>query len=890
MNSRSTIVGITRQSPSEPDYAENGEGCNLSFSSAEDSDTLVLSSEEPVIVEQVDYDDWDEATSSTLNWKSYLWPTALSVTLAGWTGFFVWANRTESLQFLSSERFINLLGSWSLPASLIGVVWLLAMRNSRSEANRFADVSASLRNESEALELRMRTVNEEIALARGFLAENARELESVGRISANKLQESAELLSAALADSDTKAKTLEQVSNAATTNLEQLRKHLPVVTSAAKDVTNQIGNAGNSAQLQVKTLIAALQRVAEAGQTARGNIDGLEERAGEASVQLSHLIGQNTQALETSFQVASDRTQQLSAVLDNASSKLTDQLHANLNTTQLGVKELATVLEVAAKKVEHQLFSSTADAKERTQQLAALLDQAAQNVADKLAATNADSKVKAQDISDILDVASKTVADKLKSSATDAQTRMQSIADVLRVTTDNIANSVQTTGSHIDEVAERNIAQLTQQVEMLRESLEGVKAHSEAEDARIDAMISRTSNHINEKTNQLAALDDMSTERTAKLAFSVEALVASTKNLNDNLGTNHKATDALIERSERLLLALDTASQEIDETLPAALSRADERLITSLSQLDSATQKASKLDDHSDNMLAKLTTIESLVSAQRDTVGILMSSSDALFSERQQQVDALATSLVETRAMMTDVADQANNELAEALNRVRISTQDAADASRKLLEGGMSEVAERLSEQSRTALAAEIDGQVGALNDILQQSFEKNIALSDAATQKIAAQLSEIDGMTHNLETRLNKASEGFDSIGDDSFARQMVMLTESLNSTAIDVAKILSNEVTDTSWAAYLKGDRGVFTRRAVRLLDTSEAKTIANHYGEEPEFKEHVNRYIHDFESMMRVLLSTRDGNAIGVTLLSSDVGKLYVALAQAIERLRN
>ena len=144
--------------------------------------------------------------------------------------------------------------------------------------------------------------------------------------------------------------------------------------------------------------------------------------------------------------------------------------------------------------------------------------------------------------------------------------------------------------------------------------------------------------------------------------------------------------------------------------------------------------------------------------------------------------------------------------------------------------------------------------------------------------------------MAGNLERRIADSRESFEGVGDDSFARRMVLLTESLNSTAIDVAKILSNDVTDTAWAAYLKGDRGVFTRRAVRLLDAGEARAIAAHYGDDAEFREHVNRYIHDFESMMRVLLSTRDGNAIGVTLLSSDVGKLYVALAQAIERLRN
>jgi hypothetical protein len=116
-----------------------------------------------------------------------------------------------------------------------------------------------------------------------------------------------------------------------------------------------------------------------------------------------------------------------------------------------------------------------------------------------------------------------------------------------------------------------------------------------------------------------------------------------------------------------------------------------------------------------------------------------------------------------------------------------------------------------------------------------------------------------------------------------------MSLLIESLNSAAIDVAKILSNDVTDNAWAAYLKGDRGIFARRAVRLIDAGQSRLIARHYEQEPEFREQVNRYVHDFEAMLRRALATRDGSPLGVTLLSSDVGKLYVALAQAIERLR-
>ena len=95
---------------------------------------------------------------------------------------------------------------------------------------------------------------------------------------------------------------------------------------------------------------------------------------------------------------------------------------------------------------------------------------------------------------------------------------------------------------------------------------------------------------------------------------------------------------------------------------------------------------------------------------------------------------------------------------------------------------------------------------------------------------------------------------------------------------------------MSDTACAAYLKGDRGVFTRRAVRLIDGTQSREIVTQYDGDETFRDQVNRYIHDFEAMLRQILALRDGSPMGVTLLSSDMGKLYVVLAQAIERLRS
>ena len=720
-----------------------------------------------------DLEEYAEESTYQSGILGYLAPVLLLVAFSTWTAFFALTYWPEIKIGLANERIIALVTTWSVPTLLITVLWLLAMRNSSREATRFGKVASRLRMESVALATRMRTVNGEISLAREFLSQNARELETVGRQSSQKLIESAQMLSAALADSDEKAKKLEAVSQAANTNLEHLRKHLPVVTSAAKDVTNQIGSAGNNAQVQIKSLIASLERVSDAGKSVNAYINNVETRADDLSVRLEQSL--------------------------SGSAKLLDD--------------------------------KSAEALDRSAEMATLMDSAAQAISSGIAQASGD----------------------------------------------------------IDTIFAGSQAQIQSSLSDLRSALSEIEAQSQQEDARVRDIITAITAHIQTSAAHIAEVDKAATQQTSKLAFVVTALGESTRSVGAALSGNQVIAADLITQSDRLNTLLGAANDEIGQNIPAAMDNLNVRMTESISQVQSALSNAETLDSLSDGVLEKLAKIEQSIAAQHDAVGALTAESDVHFAARHEQVDALGAALKQTHALLEEMSGEANDRLVSSLLRVRETTRAAAESSRKILDEELAHIADQLTEQNRAALANALDAQVASMNEAVQEAIARNIELSEVASSLAARQLGELEEMTISLEGRIADTKNNFESVQADSFARRMVVLTESLNSTAIDVTKILSNEVTDTAWNAYLKGDRGVFTRRAVRLLDSSEAKIIVRHYGEDSDFREHVNRYVHDFEAIMRLLLSTRDGNAIGVTLLSSDIGKLYVALAQAIERLR-
>ena len=438
----------------------------------------------------------------------------------------------------------------------------------------------------------------------------------------------------------------------------------------------------------------------------------------------------------------------------------------------------------------------------------------------------------------------------------------------------------------IDDAATLMDARLT----MAREAGDAMGAQLAAHGQASEALAARITAHVAEVEQQLGLLDVNISASTGVIGRAIEDTKAQLTAFTGEVQSGNASAHQLITHAESLLLALDAVTREIDETLPHALDRITAHgttTQTALSQLrpilDASELVAQSTLSHVNAVHATLQTNEGQMADQATSQQALAERINAALAE----ADA---ALAKLRSGADEFAEQGGARMIATLTEVRSTAEAAADEARQTLDrlvAGAREMMEATASQAvDTAFKTEIMAQLTAI----EEASLRAVAAANGAADRLMRQLITVMDTSASVEARVAEAEQAIAASGRDSLAKQVGLLTEALKSTAIDVTKILSHEVSDAAWDAYLKGDRGVFARRAVKLIENGEAKEILRLYQSDDGFHAAVNQFIHDFEAMLRVLIGARDGSAISVTLLSSDIGKLYVALAQAIDRLRN
>src|SRR5690606_19530461 len=136
----------------------------------------------------------------------------------------------------------------------------------------------ALSNQSAPLEKRLVTINRELRLAREFIASESRDLEAHGRLAVERLSGSAERLSNLAHANGDKIDSIASVSSTALENMDHLRSELPVIANSARDVTNQVGNAGLTARAQLDEMVSGFERLNEVGRTSETQVQMLQTR------------------------------------------------------------------------------------------------------------------------------------------------------------------------------------------------------------------------------------------------------------------------------------------------------------------------------------------------------------------------------------------------------------------------------------------------------------------------------------------------------------------------------------------------------------------------------------------------------------------------------------
>ena len=430
---------------------------------------------------------------------------------------------------------------------------------------------------------------------------------------------------------------------------------------------------------------------------------------------------------------------------------------------------------------------------------------------------------------------------------------------------------------------------LAERLELAGRQIEMLAGRLASQDAASRTLLAGIARQIDEIGGQIAEVGERGEAQNSRLTGSFATLRETANALVGEIDHGQSQSEALTARAQEMGAALSEVTRQLRDEMPPVMAGVEIQAERTAASADAVVERMERMQSAAESAASRVAESEESVARQRESLDALLAAVREGAAEAEAKLQALGASAGEADGAAARLVAETGPELIETLVRVRDAANQAASHAREAIAAAIPDSVAALVDAANKAVSEAVAVPVQQQLAEIGNASHLALATAKAASERLTRQLLTIGETAAAVEERIAEDRGAREEKEAREMSQRVSLIIDALNSTAIDVSKILSNDASDETWAAYLKGDRGVFTRRAVRLLESGEARAILRHYEEEPDFRDQVNRYIHDFEAMLRRILADRDGTALGVTLLSSDMGKLYVALAQAIERIR-
>ena len=138
-----------------------------------------------------------------------------------------------------------------------------------------------------------------------------------------------------------------------------------------------------------------------------------------------------------------------------------------------------------------------------------------------------------------------------------------------------------------------------------------------------------------------------------------------------------------------------------------------------------------------------------------------------------------------------------------------------------------------------------------------------------------------LNAHTESLEKHLNlKEKEKKDLLVEAS------AIVGQLQQFSVELAHLFSPKNEESLWKKYYAGDKAVFMRHLKEEIKATKAEKVRKLYRENVAFQSVVNHYMQAFEQMTYEAKETAPDNPLLGVLIGSDVGRLYMVLAEVIK----
>ncbi|WP_310496205.1 hypothetical protein, partial [Sandarakinorhabdus sp.] len=418
----------------------------------------------------------------------------------------------------------------------------------------------------------------------------------------------------------------------------------------------------------------------------------------------------------------------------------------------------------------------------------------------------------------------------------------------------------------------------------LREQLEMLMGMTGKLAADLDGEAGRTQAFVDDITRTFGVLDvrlgNAATTSTNTLE-GISARVADAKAALDGLDEPIAGAENAMGVLEARLAEMDGAARNTLGTLIAGLP----------DMLPGLDDIGSRLADLTQSAIGLSGPVGEGAQAMADAQNRFDQSREAMIAAQAELNAALeraSTVMNDIETSTGSVSLAASSELVDTFARVREIAQATAGTMRETLAGVVAEAEDALSQAGTRRANAAFGAPIRAELAELAEAQEQAATTAQSVTERIAQRLLILTQTVSEMESHIDAVETRSQVRGRNSLGKRANSLIASLQSSAVDMAKLLDFDIDDKIWDDFAAGDRSAIARRLARGLDQGAERSFASHYQHDQEFRTEAARYITEFEALVSDTVPERGGQALGAALLGSTLGKLYLALAQAAGRL--